>query len=361
MDLTGRLHPSIMLSVTEAVPLTTNQSSALCELPYEDGRLPLVLLYSLVLVVGLPANVLTVFLTWLQVRRRNVLAVYLWFLSLFDLGYLCTLPLWADYVVQGHQWRWTSMACKVTGYIFFTNMYVSIFLLCCISCDRYVAVVYSVETRGRRHRRHAVLITLAIVVVVAVGHVPVFTMKEGAAAEGQRRCFEPSQSGAMVTGFNYARFLVGFLAPLVLLVLTNRGVLANVQRSTGLQQEHKRRVRRLAVAVVALFLVCFAPYHLILLARAVNFHLPRPKGGSCLFESTMYTPYTVSLGLSTINSAANPLLYVLSSENIRRELGRGLSHVFGPRSNNSQNQIHTLEMTSGFLQGPTGPPETTDS
>ncbi|KAM3603572.1 uncharacterized protein V6R79_025156 [Siganus canaliculatus] len=322
----------------------------LCRPPYEEGRLPLVLLYSAVLAVGLPANLLTLYLTWLQVRRKNVLGVYLWSLSLCDLTYLGTLPLWAYYVNARHWWPWSSAACKLTGYIFFNNMYISIFLLCCVSCDRYVAVVYSVESRGLRQQRFAFLVTLAIVLVVAVGHVPVFTMREGDAAEGDRRCFEPSQSSATVTAFNYARFIVGFLIPLLVLVATNRGILTNVQRSTGLQRGQKERIRWLSLAVVVLFLVCFAPYHVILLVRAVIFHL-QPEDGTCLFERTLYTPYTTSLGLSTVNSAINPILYVLSSDNIRKELRRGLAQLchrahLRPRSDGSQNKIQPTKNSS---------------
>ncbi|CAJ1077843.1 probable G-protein coupled receptor 132b [Xyrichtys novacula] len=338
-------------SVTISVPNDTFS----CELPFEDGRLPLVFLYSAVLAVGFPANVLTVYLTWLQMKRKNVLGVYLWSLSMCDLIYLCTLPLWAIYVGANHEWPWSSMVCKLTGYIFFNNMYISIFLLCCISCDRYVAVIYSIESRGLRRRRFAFLITIAITLVVAVGHTPVFTMQEGDVEEGEHRCFEPSQSSATVTGFNYARFIIGFLLPLLVLVVTNRGVLANVQRSTGLHQKQKERVRWLAVAVVVLFLVCFAPYHIILLVRAVLFHFPQLDNGTCLFERTLYTPYTISLGLSTINSAINPILYVLSSDNIRKELRRGLLQAcdrahLRTRSS-SQNKIQPTRFSSDMNPG----------
>lgn len=341
------------MTATDAGSLPDNGSWNNCEPPYDEGRLPLVLLYSAVLVVGLPANLLTIYLTWLQVRRKNVLGVYLWSLSLVDLTYLGTLPLWASYVSRGHRWPWSSAACKVTGYIFFNNMYISIFLLCCISCDRYVAVVYSMESRGLRRQRFAVIITLTIVLVVAAGHVPVFTMQEGAAAEGEHHCFEPSQSSATVTGFNYARFMVGFLIPLMLLVLTNRGIMANVQRSTGLHLGQKERVRRLAVAVVVMFLACFAPYHLILLVRAIIFHLPL-LDDDCLLKTTMYTPYTISLGLSTINSAVNPILYVLSSGNIRKELSRGLAelcHRVRPPSNSSHSKMQPARNSSDMNVG----------
>ncbi|XP_028996610.1 probable G-protein coupled receptor 132b [Betta splendens] len=333
-----------MHKLPATAPPITNETASECELPYDAGRLLLLMLYSVVLVVGLPANLLTTYLTWLQLRRKNVLGVYLWSLSLCDLTYLFTLPLWAYYVSQSHQWPWTSASCKLTGYIFFNNMYISIFLLCCISCDRYMAVVYSLECRGLRRQRFAVLLTLAIALTVALGHLPVFTMSEGDTAGGSGRCFEPSQSSPTVTGFNYARFMVGFLIPLLLLVVTNHSILSNVQCSVGLRSEQKKRVRRLAVAVVVLFLVCFAPYHLLLLVRAIMFHFPQLEDGTCLFEKTMYTPYTICLGLSTVNSAINPILYVLSSDNIRKELHRGLRQVCNqtyPRqqSNSSQNKI----------------------
>ncbi|KAL6095422.1 gpr132 [Pungitius sinensis] len=349
--------------VTELLPPNNTLSSMACRPPYDAGRLPLVLLYSVVLAVGLPANLLTVYLTWLQVCRKNVLGVYLWSLSLCDLTYLCTLPLWTHYVRRGHSWPWSSAACRLTGYIFFNDMYISIFLLCCISCDRYVAVVYSVESRGLRRQRLASLVALCVVLLVAVGHVPVFTMREGAAGEGDHRCFEPSLSSAAVTGYSYARFVLGFLVPLLVLVGTNRGILANVQRS-GLRRQQKARVCWLAAAVVLLFLVCFAPYHILLLVRAVMFHFPRVE--DCLFERTMYTPYTISLGLSAINSAVNPILYVLSSDNIRKELRRGLVQVWDrahrrPQSDNSQNKIQPTKnssepqvVTGGGQPGPPG-------
>ncbi|XP_063079107.1 probable G-protein coupled receptor 132b [Engraulis encrasicolus] len=343
-----------MQAVTTAMTLGHNASAApACEPPYAQDRLPLVALYSAVLVVGLPANLATVFLTFLQVRRKNVLGIYLLSLSLCDLTYLLTLPLWAVYVNGGHRWPLSSLACKVTGYVFFNNMYISIFLLCCISADRYVAVVYAVESRGLRRQRLAAAVCLAVWLVVALGHIPVFTMREGDADSsgfgggeaGPRHCFEPGQSTPMVTGFNYARFCVGFAAPLAVLAGTNHAILANVQASTGLRRGQKKKVRYLALAVVLLFLVCFGPYHIILLLRAVTYHFPVIAGAqeTCHFENRVYTPYTISLGLSTVNSAVNPILYVLSSDNVRKEIGRGLAGlrdrtVFRQRSSDSCSQ-----------------------
>lgn len=296
-----------------------------CSMPYDTHRVPLVVLYTLVFTVGVPANLVTVWLTMVQVRRKNVLGIYLFSLSVCDLTYLCTLPLWGLYIYRSHSWAWGSAVCKLTGYIFFNNMYISIFLLCCVSVDRYVAVVYSLESRGIRQTKHAWVITAAIVLVVALVHVQVFNMDEGSAgSDALQRCFEPGQNTAMVTGFNYARFLIGFLIPFCILVFTNRTILSSVQASETLRPAQKDKVRRLALAVVVMFLVCFAPYHAILLTRAVSFHTVMDK---CDFDRSMYTPYSVFLGLSTVNSAMNPILYVLSSDNVRKEVRRAVSSI----------------------------------
>lgn len=78
----------------------------------------------------------------MQVRQRNELGVYLINLSVADLLYITTLPLWIDYFLQRDDWIHGQGSCKLFGFIFYTNIYVSIAFLCCISLDRYLAVAY---------------------------------------------------------------------------------------------------------------------------------------------------------------------------------------------------------------------------
>ncbi|KAJ8009256.1 hypothetical protein DPEC_G00087000, partial [Dallia pectoralis] len=128
------MHESTTVQSSQAATNWTTgpQTGLSCNLNYDKDGVLLVVLYTVVLVIGVPTNIVTVYLTFLEVLRKNVLGIYLFSLSLCDLMYLCTLPMWADYVYAGHQWRWGSTACKVTGYFFFNNMYISIFLLCCV-------------------------------------------------------------------------------------------------------------------------------------------------------------------------------------------------------------------------------------
>lgn len=287
-------------------------------MPFEESRVSLVVVYSAVCVLGLPANCLTAGLTLRQALQGSVLAVYLFCLALCELLYTSTLPLWVVYVQNGHCWALGRWACRATAYIFFCNLYVSILFLCCISCDRYVAVAYALESRGHRRQRTAVLVSASVFLLVGLAHYPVFTMEVSGPT-----CFEVSSMDRTVANYFYSRFAVGFALPLAVIAFTNHRIFRGIQRSAGLGAAQKARVRRTVAAVVAIFLACFAPYHLALLAKAAAFsYHGGAEGPVCAVERQLYTPTVVCLCLATVNGVADPIIYVLAADSSRQEVSR---------------------------------------
>ncbi|KAM9294076.1 putative G-protein coupled receptor 132 [Gastrophryne carolinensis] len=303
---------------------SSNDSLVTCNPPYEDSRVFIVVFYSTVLVIGLPANILTLWLTFLQIWRKNVLAVYLLSLSFSELMYLGTLPFWIVYVQNGHRWHWSPLACKITGFIFFNNIYISILLLCCISVDRYLAVEYALESRGIRRQKIAITVTVVSCCAVALVHSPVFIISDGDQTDNQTTCFETLPVPSHIAHFYVARFAVGFLAPLSILVFTNYVIKKRIETSGSFTSRQKTKVKYLAIAIIAIFMFCFAPYHLVLLVRGVAYYLQENSANFCVFEEKMYTSYSVFLCLVTANSVADPFIYVLVSENVRKDIRRAL-------------------------------------
>ncbi|XP_015976987.2 probable G-protein coupled receptor 132 isoform X2 [Rousettus aegyptiacus] len=290
---------------------------ARCNLSFEESRVFAVAVYCSVFALGLPANCLTAWLTLLQALQGNVLAVYLFCLALCELLYAGTLPLWVLYIQNQHRWSLGSGACKLTGYIFFCNLYVSILFLCCVSCDRFVAVVYALESRGRRQQRTALLVCASVFLLVGLVHYPVFQMDD------RDTCFETAPLDGRIARYNYLRFAVGFTLPLAVIAFTNHRIFRSVRRSEGLSAAQKARVKRTAVAVVAIFSVCFAPYHLVLLAKAAAFsYYGGDAGPLCAVEARLCTLSVVFLCLSTVNSVADPIIYVLATDHSRQEVSR---------------------------------------
>nr|XP_033806671.1 probable G-protein coupled receptor 132 [Geotrypetes seraphini] len=312
-----------------------------CNPPYEYSAKAIVATYSIVFALGVPANCLTAWLTMLNIRRHNVLSVYLFSLSITELMYLSTLPLWMMYIQNGHQWKYGSAACKITGYIFFNNIYISISILCCISIDRFVGVVYSLESRGIRLQKTAKAIVGSIYLVVALVYIPVFYMTEGETSN-HTTCFETLPMQSTVASFNYARFMIGFVIPLMILIFTNWKITKTIRISDSLDEQQKAKVKHLAIAIIAIFLICFAPYHAVLLIRAILFSLY--PNNTCWFEEKIYTISAMFLCLATVNSVADPFIYVLVSENVRKDICRGLSKWRFQSATKLRNESNSLPM-----------------
>ncbi|XP_038678083.1 probable G-protein coupled receptor 132 [Scyliorhinus canicula] len=296
-----------------------------CNITYNHGIMPLITVYSLVLAIGAPANLLTLCLSMLKIWKKNVLSVYLFTLSLSDLLYMGTIPQWILYVRNHNQWTQSDTACQLTGFIFFNNLYISILLLCCISVDRCLVVLHPIESQWRRRRKTAVMICVGVWLLVMVTHLPVFFLsgvKSGKAKNDT--CFETIPMPRLVAMFNYARFCVGFCVPLFILAATNLLIFRRIRASPCLNLREKAKVKYLAIAIIFIFLCCFAPYHIILLSRAIIFSLYKE---TCWFEEKIYTASTLFLCFCTINSAINPILYMFSCGSVRQELRRDFQSI----------------------------------
>ncbi|XP_009889012.1 PREDICTED: probable G-protein coupled receptor 132 [Charadrius vociferus] len=333
-----------------------NNNSSCSEIPYSESKRLLIAVYSIVFAVGLPANCLTSLLTFVQIQRKRVIAVYIFSLSLCELMYLSTLPLWIIYVQNEHRWNMSENACKITGFIFFCNIYISILLLCCISVDRYVALVYALESRGRRGQKKAIIIVCLLFAVVAIIHTPVFHVDSSQNGTNMATCFETLPLNITLASFSFARFLLGFAVPFAVLIFTNYKIFQSTKTSSSLTCSQKAKVKYLSIAIIVIFLICFAPYHVVLIIRSIYFMFHQDC--SCPFERDIYSVFTVFLCLATANSVADPIIYVLASENVRKDFYRSLRRwrLNSSRLNSSINnktestKLKTLKSQEGRLR-----------
>ncbi|XP_066561803.1 G protein-coupled receptor 184 [Amia ocellicauda] len=292
-----------------------------CEMNFSHISDVLMSIYIVVFVVGVLANLLTLGPIIQQVRSRNVLGVYLLNLSISDLLYIFTMPLWIYYYHKNHKELGT-VACHLAGFFFYSNMYVSIYLLCCISVDRCLAVSYPLQAKGFRRMHYAWLVCLIVVVIVMGLHLIVLMFNKENPSDHER-CYETFPLSDSVATFNYARVAFGFLAPLLLLIYCYSRIFREVRQSS-LGEKAKLKVKLLSVGVIAIFSFCFAPYHIILLIRTLVFSL---LNDSCPFENNVYIYFTTSLAMSSLNSVVDPVLYVLVSNGVKEDT-RLMGHRF---------------------------------
>lgn len=283
--------------------------------------------YILAFIFGLIFNLLTVCPIWQQMRRKNILGIFLLNLAISDILFLFTMPLWINYYHQDHRWGLGVESCGVAGFFYYSNMYISIFLLCCISVDRCLVVTKPLHSKGFRTPRYAWTQCIAVYVIVAVLHIMVLVLDELKDAHddtyNQDRCYETYPMKKPVALFNMIRVGIGFLLPLLVLAVSYWKVLATVGQSPGLNAQAKRKVRLLSFGVIGIFSFCFAPYHILLLTRSLVYYFSedtKPNGSYCQFEENMHFTFSCTLALSSLNCVVDPVLYVLVSNGVKEEL-----------------------------------------
>ncbi|XP_029372694.1 G protein-coupled receptor 184 [Echeneis naucrates] len=283
--------------------------------------------YILAFIFGLIFNLLTLGPIWQQVQRQNVLGIFLLNLLLSDMLFLFTIPLWINYYRQDHHWKLGVMSCSVAGFFYYSNMYISIYLLCCISVDRCLVVTHPLRSKTHRTSRCTWAQCVAVYVVVVVLHIMVLVYDNLKDAHDDMnsndRCYETYPLQWPVALFNLIRVALGFLIPLMVLAVSYWRVLAHVDQSPGLSAQAKRKVRLLSFGVIGIFSICFAPYHILLLIRSLVFYFigDTTSGGKyCVFEQKMHFFFSCMLALSSLNCVVDPVLYVLVSNGVRDDM-----------------------------------------
>ncbi|XP_078287245.1 G-protein coupled receptor 4-like [Rhinoraja longicauda] len=301
-------------------------NETMCGIIFGESDPALATMYSIIFLVSLTMNCLTLWPIILQVKQKNVLGVYLLSLAISDLLCTLTIPLWVVYYYNGHRWSFGWLTCHLSGFVFYSNIYISILLLCCISVDRYLAVVYPMKSQNIRRRSKAVKVSLLIFTSVFTIHLLVIfrTIIDKGPDMPNLTCYEHIPLVKPVAFANYIRFFIGFLLPLLLLIFCYQRILRGVRKSLSLQAEQKAKVKQLSILVIIIFLICFGPYHIILLARTINFSL---MDCTCQFQRKVFIYFNISLAFSSLNSAVDPILYVLVSCNAKKDLRRTFATV----------------------------------
>ncbi|XP_072248539.1 G protein-coupled receptor 184 [Leuresthes tenuis] len=282
--------------------------------------------YILAFIFGLIFNVLTLCPIIQQVRQQNILGIFLLSLSISDFLFICTMPLWINYYQNDHHWKLGVASCSVAGFFYYSNMYISIFLLCCISVDRCLVVCYPLHFKTHRTSRYAWIQCAVVYIGVVTMHIFVLIHDNLKDAHDDKnnndRCYENYPMEKPVALFNLLRVGIGFFLPLLVLAVSYWRILATVGQSPGLSAQAKRKVRLLSFGVIGIFSVCFAPYHILLLIRSLVFYNANDtsaEGSYCKFEQAMHFYFSSTLAMSSLNSVVDPVLYVLVTNGLKEK------------------------------------------
>ncbi|XP_059859343.1 psychosine receptor [Delphinus delphis] len=302
--------------------------------------------YIFVTIVSIPANIGSLYVSYLQAKKENELGIYLFSLSLSDLLYALTLPLWIDYTWNKDNWTFSPALCKGSAFFMYMNFYSSTAFLTCIAIDRYLAVVYPLKFSFLRSRRCAFMVSLFIWILETIFNAVILWEDEtaveycDATKSNFTLCYDKYPLEKWQIRFNFARTCVGYIIPLVIIMACNQKVYKAVQQNQATENSEKKRIIKLLVSITLTFILCFTPFHVMLLIRSVLEHdvsldermFDHNKPGK-----QSYKIYRITVALTSLNCVADPILYCFVTETGRSDMWN-VFRVFTKKLNKSKRQ-----------------------
>ncbi|XP_070763116.1 succinate receptor 1-like [Enoplosus armatus] len=246
---------------------------AFCDLDTHQG-LPVVQLYVMpsffltVLILGLPLNLLSLWVFFHRLRRWTRSTVFLFNLTLADTSWLLALPYLINYHLERLYWRLGLPLCAAVRMLYHNYFYLSIFFVTCISVDRYLAIVHPLRSLVLLGRRQTCLLCVAVWVATLVLSIPVASMSLIQTCPGSNRtvCSLYILMSGTGESLPYSLFcsIVGFLFPLLSICYCGLRSVRELRHRPCRPDPHnkQRRLRRVLSAALVLFALFYLPYHL---------------------------------------------------------------------------------------------------
>ncbi|KAI5620452.1 chemokine (C-X-C motif) receptor 3.1, partial [Silurus asotus] len=276
-------------------------------------------LYSVVFVLGLLGNGLVLFVLCQKRRTWSVTDVFVLHLSVADLLLLLTMPLWAVDAVQG--WSFGNSFCKLSGAMFRVNFYCGIFLLACISLDRYFSVVHAVQMYSRSRPLLVQFSCLAVWFFCLLLSIPDWMYLKAEADSRRNNKYEcthhyPSSEWRVVLrGFYH---VLGFLLPAIVLLYCYTRVVVRLQ--FGSQGVQKQRAVRIVLVLVVAFFISWLPYNVTLLVDTLYTNQTSNNETNCETSTALDFALITTSTLGYMHCCVNPVLYAFVGVKFRRHL-----------------------------------------
>ncbi|KAL4001233.1 calpain-5 [Sarotherodon galilaeus] len=299
-------------------------------------------LFWIIFILGAVGNLLVVWIyTTVRNRLKTMTDVYLLNLAVADLLFLCMLPFWAVDAIKG--WDFGITLCKIVSAVYKINFFSSMFLLTCISVDRYIAIVQVIKAQNLKKKRlfYSKLACLGVWFVSALLTLPEFIFAEVKTSP------EMESSCTMVywnNTNNHTKILVlslqicmGFCIPLLVMFFCYSVIIRTLMQAKSFE---KHKALRVILAVVFVFVLSQLPYNSLLIVEARQ--ATNMTYTDCSTVINFDIAGQVAKSLAYTHACLNPFLYVFIGVRFRQDLQRMVRTCIGGASKGGHSKMQAV-------------------
>ncbi|TSU89002.1 Melanin-concentrating hormone receptor 2 [Bagarius yarrelli] len=243
--------------------------------------------YGILCAVGVIANALVIYAV-ATCKKKLVSDVYVLNLAVADLLFLLVMPFNIHQLVWERQW------------IFGAFM--------------YTAIVHPMSEN--RTIRWTIIINFLVWMGSFLLTIPVMIYAKVISKDNSSICMIYLDGPRDMYWYTLYQSTLGFIVPLIIIStfysLTLYHVFQSMRRVKRKQSLWAKRATKMVIMVIALFLLCWTPYHVI---QVINLGIQEPT------PAFVYA-YNISICLSYSHSCINPLMLLIFAQNYRERLCR---------------------------------------
>ncbi|XP_029922250.1 P2Y purinoceptor 13-like [Myripristis murdjan] len=269
---------------------------------------------------------------WVSIHLRSTSSfmVYLKNIVAADLFMTLTLPIKAASDLPGASMRLYVLVCRYFTVIFYSCMYTSITLLGLVSVDRFFKIVRPKMMFGQKLLFSKMMSAFVWVMLFGGTAIPTIVLTNqspvnmtGVTCMSLKGRDGLNFHGRMVIYLN-AFFWFVSVVTVVSYICIAKKVIQSFKNSGSTNNQGKQKTKLRVFLVLAVFFVCYGPYHLVRIPY--TFQQVKPVG-TCLHFKFIKE---ISLWLATTNICLDPLLYVFLCREFREKLMSMIKCVASP-------------------------------
>ncbi|XP_077977623.1 bombesin receptor subtype-3-like [Glandiceps talaboti] len=282
-------------------------------------------IFALIFFIGVIGNGTLVRIVVMNRNMRSVPNIFITSLAMGDLLLLLVFVPFNAITYLTTSWPLGEISCKIMNGVRIASTGVSVFTLTALSADRYNAIVNPISQKASNKMRRTYVISICIWFMSMLLGIPTFIyarLFEYHYGDGTVAYFCQAIPMYMTTVLKIhtaSAFVVLYLVPLGIisvyytliackLIRSSRGIPGESIRSDNKQLRDRKRLAKVILVFVLIFLVCWLPYHV--------FYMMLFFSEDKRYMQTYGMMFFKSLGtvLAYSNSCVNPLaLYFLSN------------------------------------------------
>lgn len=287
------------------------------------------IVYGCIFVIGMVGNSMVVAVIYRYMKLKTVANIFVLNLSVSDLTFLITLPMWATFTATGYHWPFGGFLCKASAGLVIFNLYTSIFFLTALSMDRYLAIVHPVRSRKFRTVVYARITCVLIWLFAFLLSVPTALTRDvhnisnfNTTVCAILHAKDGMRFKNLLLAISLMKSLLGFLVPFLIIItcycLIGRALLGarHIQKSSRSRDDEV--LRMLAAAVLAFFL-CWGPHQVFHFMQVLT-QLAVMENCAILEIIDTAMPFTICIAY--FGSCVNPIVYGFVGNNFRKNLLR---------------------------------------